>query len=73
METTVWVPAVAVLGAAVVGAGPAYIAFLLKKVHHQVNGQEETLSTMVFETSRAVGRIEEKVDKHLSDHAGDGK
>lgn len=62
-----------VFAGTVVTAGPAYVAFLLKKVHHQVNGHDETLSTMVFETSKAVGRIEGKIDNHITSHGGDGR
>lgn len=69
MDAQVWVP----LAVAGVTAGPAYIAFLLRKVHHQVNGQDETLSTMTLKTMQVVGRLEEKIDRHLLDHGGDGR
>lgn len=69
MRLDVWVP-IAVAG---LSAGPAYIALVLRKIHHQVNGQDETLSTMVFETSKAVGRIEQKLEDHVSSHGADGR
>lgn len=69
MAVEVWVP----LAVAGLTAGPAYVALVLKKIHHQVNGQDETLSTMVFETSKAVGRIEAKLDDHITSHGGDGR
>lgn len=70
METAaVWVP----LAVAAVTAGPAYIAFVVRKVHHQVNGQDETLSTMTLKTMQAIGRVEAKLDDHILGHGGDGR
>lgn len=68
MDTAaVWVP----LAVAAVTAGPAYIAFVVRKVHHQVNGQDETLSTMTLKTMQAIGRVEAKLDHHVASHGGD--
>lgn len=64
-----WVP----IAVAAVTAGPAYVAFLVKKVHHQVNGQDETLSSYVVQTAKAVGRLEQKLDDHIVSHRGDGR
>lgn len=69
MEPAIWVP----IAVAAVTAGPAYIAFVVRKVHHQVNGQDETLSTMTLKTMQAIGRVEAKLDGHIDSHGGDGR
>lgn len=69
MPLEVWVP----LAVAGLTAGPAYVALVLKKIHHQVNGQDETLSVMTLKTMQAVGRVEAKLDDHIASHGGDGR
>mgnify|MGYP001575938939 CR=1 FL=1 len=66
-----WMP----LAVAALSAGPAWAAVYLRKIHKQVNGQDETLSTIAFKTMQTVARVEQKLDQHLTDHerVGDGR